>query len=80
MIVADRRITVCNLTVIVSDVIKNDSGVDTGFGRVFMNTRCLKHLYDKRPAVEYEFLVNRKQASHLLKKHKLNIYNQNEKL
>lgn len=50
-IVQDVQIFLCNLT---QAVIK---GIDCNCIRVYIGTRALKHVYDKRPAEEFDFLV-----------------------
>ncbi|KAA3621013.1 MAG: hypothetical protein DWQ02_28435 [Bacteroidetes bacterium] len=51
-IVADRKAFLCHLT---SAVIK---GVELETQKSYVSTRIIKHLYDKKPAEEFEFLVN----------------------
>lgn len=50
-IVADRTILLCNLT---NAVVKATGDICP---KVYINTRILKHLYDKRPAEEYECVL-----------------------
>ena len=49
--VSGRTVFVCHLTNIVVQEIKLDS-------RVYITTNCLKHIYDKRPAEEFDFLID----------------------
>ena len=41
----------CNLTVAVT------AGIKSSCSKVYINTRVIKHAYDKRPAQEFDFLV-----------------------
>ncbi|MDB5188441.1 MAG: hypothetical protein JWM92_39 [Candidatus Nomurabacteria bacterium] len=50
-IVQNVQVLVCNLTVVVM------KGINSGCNRVYINTRVLKHVYDKRPAEEFDFLI-----------------------
>ena len=50
-LVADKKALVCHL----SKSVKNDLGFDPG--KVYINTKVLKHLYDKRPAEEFDCIV-----------------------
>lgn len=45
------EVFVCHLTVAVV------KGIGSSCNKVYINSRVLKHMYDKRPAVEYDFLV-----------------------
>lgn len=45
------NVLLCHLT---AAVVK---GVPLSCNRVYLNTRVLKHVYDKRPAEEYDFLI-----------------------
>lgn len=49
-IVADVTVYLCRLTFAVSKANNLEE-------RVYINTRVLKHMYDKKPAEEFEFLV-----------------------
>lgn len=49
-IVADKTIMLCHLSNAVCKVIELGP-------KVYMNTRALKHIYDKRPAEEFDFIV-----------------------
>lgn len=53
-IVVDRKIFLCHLTNAVCDGIKIASNV----GKVYITSRALKHLFDKKPAEEFFFLVD----------------------
>lgn len=50
-IVQDVQVLLCNLTYAVN------SGIGISCNRVYINTRVLKHIYDKRPAEEFDFLI-----------------------
>lgn len=50
-IVQSVQVLICNLTVAVA------KGIESGCNRVYINTRALKHIYDKRPSEEYDFLI-----------------------
>ena len=50
-IVQSVQILLCQLTAAVS------KGIGLTCKRVYINTRVMKHVYDKRPAQEYDFLV-----------------------
>jgi hypothetical protein len=54
-IVLDVSILLCNIT----NAVKNGCHFETV--KVHINTKCLKHLYDKKPAEEYEFILNNLQ-------------------
>lgn len=49
-IVADRKILLCNLTNAVIEGID----IDESLKSVYMTSRCVKHLYDKKPAEEFD--------------------------
>jgi len=52
-VVADKKLFLCLLTLAVSQ------GVNINCSRnVYITTRALKHLYDKKPAEEFLFIVN----------------------
>ncbi len=51
-IVQDVQVLICNLT---SAVIL---GIQANCNRVYISTRVLKHVYDKRPAEEFDFLID----------------------
>jgi hypothetical protein len=51
-IVLSKRAFLCHLT---HSVIRGCSFVD---GSVYINTRMLKHMYDKKPAEEFDFMIN----------------------
>ncbi len=53
-IVIDRKIFLCNLTNAVSKGIKVDDSIKS----VYITSRCIKHLYDKKPAEEFDFILN----------------------
>lgn len=50
-IVQDVQVILCNLTYAVN------SGMGVLCNRVYISTRVLKHIYDKRPAEEFDFLL-----------------------
>jgi len=45
------KVLLCHLPIAVS------KGVPMPCNKVYINTRVLKHVYDKRPAEEYDFLI-----------------------
>lgn len=51
-IVTDRIVVLCLLT----KTVQNFLGI--GAGKVHLNARVLKHVYDKRPAEEFDFLLD----------------------
>lgn len=53
-IVADRKMLLCRLTIAVAE------GVDIQESTrgVYITSRCLKHLFDKKPAEEFFFLID----------------------
>ncbi len=53
-IVADHKIFLCHLTNAVCDGIK----IANNIGKVYITSRVLKHLFDKKPAEEFFFLVD----------------------
>lgn len=53
-IVLDRKIFLCHLTNEVSNVLE----IDGRAGGVYITSRCLKHLFDKKPAEEFMFLLD----------------------
>lgn len=55
----------CNLTAAVM------RGASCECGRVYINTRVIKHLYDKKPAEEFEFII---QNIHQIVKYPDRIY------
>ena len=54
-IVANRKICLCYLTKAVTVGIC----VDHSIKNVYITTRCLKHLFDRKPAEEFLFIVNK---------------------
>lgn len=50
------KVFICQLTVAVSKGILNLR--DSSHTKVYVNTRAIKHLYDKKPAEEYDFAIN----------------------
>ena len=50
-IVTDKTVIVCHLTFAVMKALNCDKG------KVYINTRVLKHIYDKRPAEEYDTIL-----------------------
>ena len=69
-VVQNLRVFLCNLTLAVS---KNglDFKKDRKKLRVYISSRVLKHVYDKRPAEEYDFLI---ENLHLIVKYPDNVY------
>ena len=53
-IVIDRKIFLCHLTNAVCDGI----GIANNIGKVYITSRALKHLFDKKPAEEFFFLID----------------------
>lgn len=52
--VADRKICLCCLTKAVTRGID----IDYSMKNVYISTRCLKHLFDKKPAEEFLFIID----------------------
>ena len=52
-------VLLCHLTAAVA------KGVGTECTKVYINSRVVKHIYDKRPAQEFDFLIS--QAEHIVK-------------
>ena len=50
-IVAEITIMLCNLTFAVAE------GCSFKASKVYITSKCLKHLYDKKPAEEYDFIL-----------------------
>lgn len=50
-IVVDTRILLCHLTFAVR------RGINSSGSSVYMSTRVLKHMYDKKTAEEYDFII-----------------------
>lgn len=53
-IVADRKMFLCHLTKSVTEGI----GINHSVKKVYISSRCLKHLFDKKPAEEFLFIVD----------------------
>ena len=53
-IVASRKILLCNLTYAVLDGVK----IEESIKGVYVTSRCLKHLFDRKPAEEFLFLLD----------------------
>ena len=53
-IVADRKIFLCCLT----KAVMKGVGIDHSAKNVFVTSRCIKHLFDKKPAEEFLFIIN----------------------
>lgn len=51
-IVTNSIVYLCNLTFAVQ------KGINISEKKTYINTRVVKHIYDKRPAQEYDFLLN----------------------
>ena len=64
-IVANKRIMLCILT---HSVIKGCGFAD---GSVYISTRMLKHMYDKKPAEEFDFLIDN---AHKIIKYPTHVY------
>jgi len=52
-IVADRKMFLCHLTKAVMEGI----GIDGSIKSVYITSRCVKHLYDRKPAEEFYFII-----------------------
>lgn len=52
--VANRKILLCNLTNAVMEGIDIDGSIKS----IYITSRCVKHLYDKKPAEEFSFIIN----------------------
>ena len=64
-LVTNVRVFLCNLTFAVV------KGANLQAKKVYINTRVLKHVYDKRPAQEYDFLL---ESMHEIIKYPEKIY------
>ncbi len=54
-VVINRTVFLCHLTnIVLKEIIRY---CDCG-SKAYINTRVLKHIYDKKPAEEFEFLIN----------------------
>jgi hypothetical protein len=61
----------CHLTVAVV------KGIESNCNKVYINTRVIKHVYDKRPAQEFDFLI---ESAHAIVKYPDKVYkNKGEK-
>lgn len=56
-IVPNAEVMVCKLSSQVSKILSETVGT-TEKSKVFVTTRMLKHLYDKKPAEEYDFILD----------------------
>jgi len=52
--VVNKKIMACRLTGQVNEIILRECGVN----RIYISSRCLKHMYDERPAEEFEFILS----------------------
>ncbi len=52
--VSDRKIFLCSLTV----AVLTGLGIEESVKGVYVTSRCLKHLFDKKPAEEFFFLLD----------------------
>lgn len=50
----DKKVLLCNLTNVVIEVIEMDGVAKS----VYITSRCIKHLYDKKPAEEFDFIIS----------------------
>lgn len=66
-IVANRKICLCGLTKAVTTGLY----IDHSIKNVYVTTRCLKHLFDKKPAEEFLFIIDN---LHKVVKHPDKIY------
>lgn len=51
-IVHDETVFLCQMTKVVMRQLKLEDG------SIYINTKILKHLYDKKPAEEFDFIIN----------------------
>jgi hypothetical protein len=76
-IVADKTALLCKLTNTVLKVVVTICGLQESDPRVYINTRIIKHLFDKKPAEEFLFIVSN---AHKIVKYPDHIYkNKNPK-
>lgn len=54
MEVADRKINLCCLT----KAVMRGIDIDYSAKNIYITSRCIKHLFDKRPAEEFLFIIN----------------------
>jgi len=54
-IIFEESVLLCHLTKIVKQFLL---GIDKIDSKVYINTKVLKHLYDKKPAEEFDFIVD----------------------
>lgn len=52
--VVNRKIFLCHLTKAVTSGV----GIDHSIKKVYITSRCLKHLFDHKPAEEFLFIIN----------------------
>lgn len=50
------EVHLCSLTKLITKIINTSS--DANKVKIYVNTKILKHLYDKKPAEEYDFILN----------------------
>lgn len=53
-IVVNKKMFLCNLT----NAVIRGINIDNNLKGVYINSRCLKHLYDKKPAEEFIFILD----------------------
>lgn len=53
-IIFEEVVLLCHITKIVEDFLTSEGRLDSN---VYIGTRVLKHLYDKRPAEEFDFIL-----------------------
>lgn len=53
-VVADRKMLLCHLTKAVMEGIN----IDNSAKNIYVTSRCVKHLFDKKPAEEFFFIIN----------------------
>lgn len=56
-IVVDLTVLLCDLTIATQSELEKHVTIDGGTQRVYITTRVLKHLYDAKPAEEYDFII-----------------------
>ncbi len=68
-VVADKTILLCNATKAVA------KACSLKFVKIYINTKVLKHLYDKKPAEEFDFIIHN---VHTIAKYPDHIYKNKE--
>lgn len=52
--VADRKMFLCRLT----KAVREEVGADNSIKNVYITSRCVKHLFDRKPAEEFFFIID----------------------